>query len=359
MERSDSKIPILILSDGKMGHLKQSLAVASWIEGGKSRVVPVNYSFFAARLLLTLASYFSFKKMGKKTGSLLKWFLKSETFNSILNGPAKMIISTGARTAVANLFASEMLSAKSVVIMKPPGGGQKRYSLRIIPQHDSPKKFPNTVTTVGAPTIISQAFLREESEKLGPALELRDQERLQKIGSVFIGGDTSKYRFDLKKIFLLIEKLKELCESNNFDLLITTSRRTPKEADIALKQAFSIYPHCKLLTIWRENPKDCVAGMLGLSKWVLVTEDSISMISDAANSGKKVIVLKMNKRGGLKKKQRHFIQALERGGHISIASVETLGEVVIHTLSALSNRTAVCPLQDRLIIQEALKKTLL
>lgn len=349
MERSDSKIPILILSDGKMGHLKQSLAVASWIEGGESRVVSVNYRFFAARLLLTWASYFPFKKRGL----FLKWFLKSETFHSILKHPAKMIISAGARTAVVNLLASEMLSAKSTVIMKPPGGGQKRYSLRIIPEHDSPKKFPNTVTTVGAPTIVSQVFLREEAKRLARALELTDHPQSRKIASIFIGGDTSKYRFDPENIPSLIEKLKQLCESHHFDLLITTSRRTPKEADMALKQAFSIYPHCKLLTIWRENPKDCVAGMLGLSEWVLVTEDSISMISDAVNSGKKVIVLKMNKTGRLKRKHKHFIQALERRGHISIASVETLREVVIKTSS---DKTPAVTLNDRFTIQEKLKE---
>lgn len=345
MERSDSKIPILILSDGKMGHLKQSLAVASWVEGGESRVIPVNYSFFAARLLLTLASYFPFKKQS----FLLKWLLQAETFNSLFKRPAKMIVSAGAHTAVVNLFASEILSAKSAVIMKPPGGGQKRYNLRIIPQHDSPKKLPNTVITVGAPTIISQTLLQKESERLSKALELTDR----KIASVFIGGNTSKYRLDPEKIFSLIETLKQFCESHHFDLLITTSRRTPKEADMALKQAFSIYPHCKLLTIWRETPKDCVAGMLGLSEWVLVTEDSISMISEALNSGKKVIVLKMNKRGRLKRKQRHFIQALEERGHIAITSTETLKEVIIKTLS---DKTPAVTLNDRLTIQEKLKE---
>ncbi|MEK7790454.1 MAG: ELM1/GtrOC1 family putative glycosyltransferase, partial [Deltaproteobacteria bacterium] len=288
-----------------MGHLKQSLAAASWIEGGESRVVSVNYSFFTARLLLTLASYFPFKKKGG--GLLLKWFLKSETFNSILGYPAEIIISAGAGISITNLLAAKVLSAKSIVIMKPPGGGQHRYALRIIPEHDLPKRLPNTVITLGAPTAISPDLLLSEAKKLASSLKLTNR----KIASVFIGGNTSKYRFDPEKIFSLIETLKQFCESHHFDLLITTSRRTPKEVDMVLKQAFSIYPHCKLLTIWRENPKDCVAGMLGLSEWVLVTEDSISMISDAVNSGKKVIVLKMNKRGGLKRKQRHFLQALE------------------------------------------------
>lgn len=351
MERSNSKIPILILSDGKRGHLKQSLAIASLLEEAPPQIVPIHYKFRIARYLLTLATWFPFEKKGSTL--LLKYFLTKETSDSILKSDAKIIISAGHGISAANLFACELLSAKSVVIMTPAGGKQYRYALRIIPAHDLPKPLPNTITTLAAPTFLPSSLLEQETEKLASSLRLSSR----KVMSLFIGGDSHPYRLSLEGIALLIKRIKQLCEVEKIDLFITTSRRTPEKVEMAIKEAFSTYPHCKLLILWRENQRDCIAGMVGLSEWLLVTEDSISMISEAVNSGKKVIVLKMNSQG--KRKHERFIQTLEERGYIRIATPDELEEEggdIFRGEHQLRCRERSSRLDDQTKIQEALRR---
>jgi len=69
---------------------------------------------------------------------------------------------------------------------------------------------------------------------------------------------------------------------------VTTSRRTPDTIAAFLKEQVRYEPLCQQLVIANEhNPPGTVLGMMALAEILIVTEDSISMLSEAVGSSKK------------------------------------------------------------------------
>jgi len=90
-------------------------------------------------------------------------------------------------------------------------------------------------------------------------------------------------------------------------LMITTSRRTGAEAEAILRTKLS-GPNVEIWSGAGENP---YFGYLGLADHILVTADSVSMITEASASGKPVQVLPLE--GGSKKFER-FHEAMRAAG---------------------------------------------
>ncbi len=109
---------------------------------------------------------------------------------------------------------------------------------------------------------------------------------------------------------------------------MTTSRRTPDSICRFLKGKVSRDPSCQMLVIAAEDARPEVAGgMMALAEILMVTEDSISMISEAVSSGKKVIVLNFGS-GGLPDKHRRFQEILARESAVTIAGLADLEEKI-------------------------------
>ncbi len=95
---------------------------------------------------------------------------------------------------------------------------------------------------------------------------------------------------------------------------------------------------------------EVVGGMMYWAEILIVTEDSISMISEALRSGKRVVVLSFDGKG-LPTKHRRFREILARESAIVIANVRNLEEKILN----LKNQPAVSVIQAE---AEALKKRL-
>ncbi|MBI3018928.1 MAG: mitochondrial fission ELM1 family protein, partial [Deltaproteobacteria bacterium] len=279
--------------------------------------------------------------------------------------------STGSSLNAPNLFLSKLKSAKSVVIMKPSWGWKKHYDLQIIPKHDTPSFFhlkrSNAVITLGAPTSIRKEDLKEKASKLSTLLKLpwisdprvsdpRGSDPSQKYISIFIGGNFSHHHLTVSAIHQLVQKLNKVTQEKDLNLLITTSRRTPNDVSQYLKNTFSNHPRCPLLTIAAETlsqPEDLISGMMGLAELILVTEDSISMISEAASSGKNTIVIQTDLDQKEKKsKHRQFIQELAQEKYIDLAPLPVLDKIMAQKLEStipykVLNNTI--PIQDTLL----------
>jgi mitochondrial fission protein ELM1 len=104
---------------------------------------------------------------------------------------------------------------------------------------------------------------------------------------------------------------------------VTTSRRTSKEIENIIRSKLAKQPNCKLLLIANEkNIEGAVEAILGLSKLCIISQESISMISEAASSGCYTIVFK----DSLYRNKRHneFLQNLNRNNFIKIADASTV-----------------------------------
>ncbi|MBU4343345.1 MAG: mitochondrial fission ELM1 family protein [Candidatus Omnitrophica bacterium] len=364
--KSSPQRTIMVLSDGKAGHLNQAMAVAGMVEAAlcsrleargieekpivKIKTMDLRFKNRFTRVLLDFASLFAGRRC---QGCLqcLKFCLDKGSFEKIRNTYADMIISCGASTAAANIFMKYENNAKGVVIMKPGLGRSRKFDIVILPRHDVKHSRPglnlaycagrgNMLITEAAPNkILPSAFSFQPSAK--------------GIG-LLIGGNAKNFELTKEAIEKVIDGVLKIANEMDCDIFVTTSRRTSPEIDSYLKDKLSNNTRCKLLVIANEkNPEGTVAKILDSSEVVIVSPESISMISEAASSGRHVLVFKVkSERCKVKDKYQKSITGLEEQGYIKIAALD---EVYSKVRQILTKRPAVKRLDDRKGIVEGLK----
>ena len=351
---------ILILNDGKTGHLRQSQAVANIVAGylkerdfkSSIKALEVKFKSAISQTVLSVISLLAHKYGCQGCLWRLRYFLEEGTYNSLIDNKPDIIISCGSSVAPVNYLISRDNLAKSIVIMRPALFGTKRFDLAIMPEHDKAGKSKNIVITEGALNLIDEEYLREESDKLMRSA-LKDRVLAGIRIGLLIGGGTKNFRLKEAVIREIIRQAKSFAEKFNADILITTSRRTPTEIESLLKEEFMGYQRCKLLIIANEkNIPEAVGGILGLSHIVITSPESISMVSEAAAGKRYVFVFKSE---GLSNKHNRFIDNLSRKKYIYVSGPTDLSRMMQEVW--LKN-PAIETLNDGLLVKDALKKIL-
>ena len=313
---------VLVLSDGVAGHLNQSLAVAQEIRDRRAAqgFVPENMHLairqvrfnkgadgFLRVLGFLCRGHFPFKQ------TLLRLALTRQCYNEILGAYADVVVSTGSSLQAVNLLVKHENQARNIVVMRPffP---VKRFDAVIAPQHDRIKKADNVFLTGMALSPITPDAMKEEAEKL--TLELGVDGRRKRIG-LLVGGDSGKTRFSVALFREAMENLSRAGHERGAAFLATSSRRTPSWANAVLKETFTDKARCPLLVIANEaNRPGIVPGILGLSDLLVVSGESMSMVTEAVSTGKPVVVFTPFAPTGLKAKHKDFLNRLHAAGAI-------------------------------------------
>jgi mitochondrial fission protein ELM1 len=104
--------------------------------------------------------------------------------------------------------------------------------------------------------------------------------------AVLAGGPSGPYPFNASSGDRLGREASALASRYGGSLLVTTSARTPAETADALFAAISVPAYCyRWAPHTASNP---YYAMLGLAEQIVVTADSISMITEACATGKRV-----------------------------------------------------------------------
>jgi KDO2-lipid IV(A) lauroyltransferase len=347
---------ILILNDGKTGHLRQSQAVAEILSkylkdrgaSARTNTVEVKFKNKLSRLALDLSSCLSGKYQCQGCLWCLKTFLHLDTYKSLTNLSPDIIISCGSSLAAINYVFSRENLAKPVVIMRPSLLSTKRFNLVIMPWHDRPPKRKNVVITEGALNLINETYLNVQAKALMPQLNITKELVL----GLLVGGNTKDFCLSRKIMQEVISQMKASLEKYDGQILTTTSRRTPSEIESLLKKELRDYPANRLLIIANENnPPHTIGGILALSKIVVVSPESISMISEAASSGKYIIVFKSH----IDKRHSLFLNYLADKKYIYLCEPNRIGAVI---KKILEEKPEINVLKDNLRVSEALKRGL-
>ncbi len=375
--KSTTQRSVMVLTDGKAGHLNQAMGVAEMVEGAlgsrlearginekpivKIHTAEIKFKNRFTKMLLNLTSIFASRRC---QGCLkcLKFCLARESFENVKNKYADIVISCGSSTVAPNIFLKYENNAKNAVIMKPGLGRDRKIDLIILPRHDCTPVHPvggpigpptgwtrsNVVITEGAPNRITEGAVKEAKGKLGIIRGDRGG-----IG-VLIGGNAKGFELKKEDVEKVISGVIKICEEKDLDIFISTSRRTSPEIDRVLKEKFSNNKRCKLLIIANEkNTEGAVAGIFGLSDIIVTSPESMSMISEAASSGKNVIVFgEKLKVKGEKGKYMKMVLNLESQGYIRTAGPD---EIYNKIKAILETRPEIKKLKDREKIIERLK----
>lgn len=357
----------LILSDGKTGHLRQSQAVARCLEQAlaergiqcSTQMIEVRFKSRLAARCLTLLSLFVNDFIAQGRLGFLRWFLTGDSFSRLMTTKADFIVSCGSSIASLNYLVSNDQQAKSIVLLKPGLLNFAQFDLAVLPQHDAPANkttAENVVVTRGAPNLVTADYLQEQSQSLLKKFSHLKSCHGFKIG-LLLGGDTKKYSLTEGRVKIVINELKQVAEELNADLFISTSRRTSSRVENLLLRELKKYPRCPLLIIAnRNNVSEAVGGILGLSDVVVVSGDSISMISEAASSGKKTVVFPLQSQLMLvrgRHKHQHFIEMLHAQGYILFSGANHLRQAVY---DLAKNKIQTRKMDDFPAILEGVKK---
>jgi len=355
---------VLVLDDGKTGHLRQSQSVCESLDtilsqSGKRlrvKVVLVEFKYRWYRKLFAVYCWVAQLLQFLRKPIVLKFFLTETSYKALVGCKPDYIISCGSLLPGVNFILSRW-SIKSIHILKSGILSRRWFSLTILPEHDRPRRIEpkGTVLTKVALNLITPQYLKQQQEGLLARYSyLKDNVRF-KIG-VLIGGNTKGVVFDVQQIRSLIHQLKEASKHFNMDILLTTSRRTPLPVDEVIIKGLRDFERCSLLVIANEsNIPEAVGGILALSDLLIVSGESISMISEAVSSGKKTIVFapQGNYSPTPSNKYDRFVFNLSEQGYVLAASIKDISTIITQ---ALSQKISVKMVEDRTRLLEAIKE---
>jgi len=217
-----------------------------------------------------------------KTLSPWLGFECAATFSPRLEPPwPDLLIASGRKSIAAARYIKKQSGGKTFTIqIQDPRISPENFDLVAVPEHD-PTRGDNVIITRATPNRITAKSLEKAKEEFSPLFEKLHAPRI----AVLIGGSTKKYRVTSSDVGHLIDLLRPMV--GHYSLMITASRRTGEENLARLRHELSLSD----VFFWDGTGENPYLGMLSHADAILVTNDSTSMISDAATTGKPVYIL--------------------------------------------------------------------
>ncbi len=332
---------VLILSDGKIGHLKQSEAFLSFFKEEdfqiRSQTIELKAINGFQRFISEVIAFFSGKYF---LGHSPLWiFLDKDTCKKIDETYADMVVSTGSIPAPINRIAAFTVGAKSIVILRP-NTPLRKFDLCIIPAHDR-IEAKNTITIKGA-----LSYPLNPKEKANECRNLFKLDNNKKI-SLFVGGYLSSEKIYLNNLKLFLEKLKAFVTEKHYKILISTSRRTQKNVEELIDKELKTFADTEAIVIPSQNNYDFVfEGFVELSEIVFTSGESISMISETVALKKPCICVLLE---NYFDKHKVFLASIEKDVNF-LENPYNISEI----------KPVIAPVfeENRKIVREAIRKLL-
>lgn len=201
--------------------------------------------------------------------------------------PPALVISAGRRSAPVALWLKAQTGCKIVHCMSPGVAGIARrqaFDLLVLPEHDQAAPAPNVFTVLGAPHRLSPLALAQAREAWDERLGHLPHPRV----ALLVGGPPKSTDMPPGLAHRLGQRVARLVAARGGAIMASTSRRTGKEATEAL--AAGLGPAMHVLYRWGEPGENPYRGFLASADTIIITSDSVSMISEACATDAAVYV---------------------------------------------------------------------
>ena len=191
-----------------------------------------------------------------------------------------IIISCGRKSVIPSIYLKKKSQKKIINIhIQDPKVNLKYFDIIVTPEHDG-VTGDNVISSNGAIHYLTEQEISSSKEYLAGRLDNK-----KNYLGLIIGGPTKYYNYSnqiIERVFLKVKKISEL---NKLQVIAIPSMRTPKNI---ITMASGILGENHIVV--NQVDKRAYLSTLAISKYLVVTCDSISMISEAAITGKPVYV---------------------------------------------------------------------
>ena len=216
-----------------------------------------------------------------------------------LEPPWPILLITGGRKAVGLALRLRRTARCFTVFVQNPRIASSRFDLVVAPRHDR-LRGPNVVSTRTALHRVTPARLAEARRQFAQHLGgLR-----RPLVAVLVGGTSRRHRFEPPDAAALGRQLAKMAAAAGASLAVTASRRTAPASMEVLVRALAGVP----AQIWRGTGENPYFGYLASADAIVVTGDSVSMVSEACAAGTPVYVAPLPGRGS--KRIDRFLRGL-------------------------------------------------
>lgn len=208
----------------------------------------------------------------------------------------RLVVSCGRHGVVPALYLKKKLGRRVYTVhIQDPRCDTSGFDMVLIPKHDR-TRGANVYLTMGALHKVTPERL-EAARHTPEAAQLVDPKR--PLVSVLLGGKNGYYSFSQADIDRLFQKLNRLVSEHDVRLAVLTSNRTPAEVCTRLAHKFGDRHF-----IWNGQGTNPYFEALALADYIVVTGDSVSMVTEATATGRPVFVEHLTERRAARRFRR-------------------------------------------------------
>lgn len=256
-----TKLKALLLTEGLHGMISQTEGLAK----------ALNFDYIHEKIELN-----SFWKLIPTSFTPVKKFV----FKNQVEQDFDVIISCGRKSIIPSIFLKKNSKKKIINIhIQNPKISLKHFDFVVCPEHDN-LEGPNVLRTKGAIHYLTLEEINNSKDYL-----LNKLERDKDVITLILGGPNKYYNYSDENMISIFSRINRILKEHNLQLVVIPSNRTPKKTIELSKEYFT-----DNRTVIDVVDKSAYLSSLALSKYLVVTCDSTSMISEAALTGKPVYV---------------------------------------------------------------------
>ncbi len=285
---------IWVLDDGRMGNTTQSLGIAQ----------ALNPQFIRLPIEFTLRGRLPNRLQPASLGGV------TEATREHLQAPwPKLAIGAGRRLAPVLRAIKKLSHGETRIIqLLDPECEYRAFDLIVLPEHDRPTERPNLLTSMCTPHRLTVESLKQAADSEWVAhWSILPRPHV----ALILGGDTRHGPFSVAAAQQLVAQLNQQVTAMGGSVMVSSSRRTPYRALQQLRNGlvmpYSVYDWHQM-----EGENNPLLAMLATADYLVLTGDSMAMISEAAFTGKPLFIA--DEGPHIAPKHRRFHQELYKAG---------------------------------------------
>ena len=194
-----------------------------------------------------------------------------------------LLIATGRHSVVPALSIKQRSRGRTFTVqIQDPVIDPGHFDLVVVPAYDR-LRGANVLVTAGALHRVTAEKLGDAAARFGADYAHLPRPRV----AVLVGGDNGVYRLTPTIMGDLAERLALMARHTGASLLVTPSRRTGADNEAILRARMRELPS----VVWDGTGENPYFAFLGLADAIVVTCDSVSMVSEACATGKPVYLV--------------------------------------------------------------------